>query len=87
MNVCYFFVADVRERGHVIIKYCPTDVMIGDFFTKPLGGNKFRRFCNIIMNCECDDYGVVDVDTIMRDHYERVCDMMMSPQFPEHQKT
>lgn len=74
MNIRYFFVADIRERGHVIIKYCPTDAMIGDFFTKPLGGNKFRRFRNIIMNCERDDYGVVDMDTIMRDHYKRVCD-------------
>jgi len=74
MNIRYFFIADVRERGCDIIKYCPTDAMIDDFFTKPLGGHKFRCFRNIIMNCERDDYGVVDVDTIMRDHYERVRD-------------
>lgn len=42
MNIRYFFIADCVERQHVTIKYCPTDLMIGDFFTKPLGGAKFR---------------------------------------------
>jgi hypothetical protein len=46
--------------------------MIGDFFTKPLGGAKFRRFRNIIMNCDVDDYGPVDVDELMKAHYKRV---------------
>jgi hypothetical protein len=41
MNIKYFFVADCQQRNVVIITYCPTDEMIGDFFTKPLGGAKF----------------------------------------------
>lgn len=44
MNIRYFFVADVLRRKHITIEYCPTDEMIGDFFTKRLGGAKFRRF-------------------------------------------
>jgi len=62
------------KHGQIIIKYCPTDAIIGDFFTKPLGGNKVRRFRNIIMNCDRDDYGPVDVDEIMKDHYQRIGD-------------
>ena len=50
INIRYFFVANVIEQKHLTLKYCPTDKMIGDFFTKPVGGAKFRRFCNIIMN-------------------------------------
>ena len=41
MNTRYFFVADVVKLQHVTIEYYPTDNMIGDFFTKPVRGEKF----------------------------------------------
>ena len=41
MNIRYFFVSDCQQRGHVMLWYCPTDEMIGDLFTKPLGRAKF----------------------------------------------
>jgi hypothetical protein len=72
MNIIYFFVADVQARNQVIVTYCPTDEMIGDFFTKPLGGSKFSRFRDIIMNCDVDDYGPVNVDELMAAHFNRV---------------
>ena len=72
MNIRYFFVGDCIQRGHIIVKHCPTDEMIGDFFTKPLGGAKFRRFRNIIMNCSHDDYGPVDVDALIAAHHRRI---------------
>eukprot|EP00804_Cyclotella_cryptica_P027764 CCRYP_009202-RA/>CCRYP_009202-RA protein AED:0.72 eAED:0.12 QI:0/-1/0/1/-1/1/1/0/1137 len=72
MNIRYFFVADCKDRGHVTIRYCPTDEMIGDFFTKPLGGAKFRRFRNIIMNCDHDEYGAVDMGALMSEHQKRI---------------
>ncbi len=47
--------------------------MIGNFFTKPLGGGvKFRRFRNIIMNCSFDEHGPVDVDEIMAVHRQKM---------------
>ena len=72
MNTRYFFVADCVKRRQIEIRYCPTDAMIGDFFTKPLGGAKFRRFRNIIMNCSEDEHGTVDVDEIMATHFKTV---------------
>ena len=42
--------------------------MIGDFFTKPLGGAKFRRFRNIIMNITYDEYGPVKIDELTGIH-------------------
>ena len=46
--------------------------MIGDFFTKPVGGAKFRCFRNIIMNVSHDEYGPVDVDELMAIHNEKM---------------
>ena len=72
MNIRYFFVADVQKRKHITITHCPTDEMIGDFFTKPLGGAKFRRFRNIIMNISHDEHGPVDADELTALHNERM---------------
>ena len=72
MNIRYFFVGDVAKRQYITINYCPTDEMIGDFFTKPVGGAKFRRFRNIIMNISHDEYGPVDVDALMIVHNEKM---------------
>ena len=45
-----FFVADVLRRKHLTIEYCPTDEMIGNFFTKPLEPSRFFSLRNVIMN-------------------------------------
>lgn len=76
MNIRYFFVADVIKRNHIKLVYCPTDEMIGDFFTKPLGGAKFRRFRNIIMNLDHDEYGTVNVDELMEIHQQKIAKRM-----------
>ena len=44
MNIRYFFITDQVEKGNATIEHCPTDVMVGDFMTKPLQGTKFREF-------------------------------------------
>jgi hypothetical protein len=43
LNIRYFFLTDQVEKGNVTIVYCPTDDMVGDFHTKPLQGEKFRK--------------------------------------------
>ena len=50
INIRYFFVKDRNEKGEINIEYCPTDIMIADFYTKPLQGKKFLDFRNMIMN-------------------------------------
>ena len=49
LNIRYFFITDQVEKGNADIEYCGTDDMIGDFFTKPLQGEKFRKFRDSIM--------------------------------------
>ena len=46
--------------------------MISDFFTKPLGGAKFRRLRNIIMNVDFDEQGKVEMDAIMQIHQQKM---------------
>jgi hypothetical protein len=50
LNIRMFFVADQKAKGHIDIKYCPTDLMIGGYMTKPLSGKKFENFRQQIMN-------------------------------------
>jgi hypothetical protein len=49
INIRYFFITDQIEKGNVEVQYCPTNLMIGDFFTKPLQGKKFENFRDIIL--------------------------------------
>eukprot|EP00559_Dactyliosolen_fragilissimus_P000204 CAMPEP_0184874530 /NCGR_PEP_ID=MMETSP0580-20130426/42450_1 /TAXON_ID=1118495 /ORGANISM="Dactyliosolen fragilissimus" /LENGTH=176 /DNA_ID=CAMNT_0027377561 /DNA_START=3172 /DNA_END=3702 /DNA_ORIENTATION=- len=52
MNIKYFFITDQIKQGTVKIHHCPTEDMVGDFFTKPLQGKNFYRFKNIIMGVD-----------------------------------
>eukprot|EP00978_Attheya_sp_CCMP212_P004815 scaffold10602_cov56-Attheya_sp.AAC.1 len=50
MNIRYFFITDHIKNKELVVKWCPTQEMIGDFFTKPLQGNQFKKFRDLIMN-------------------------------------
>ena len=49
LNIRYFFLTYQVNKGNLVIEYCPTDDMIGDYMTKPLQGNKFIKFKKAIM--------------------------------------
>ena len=49
IDIRYFFIKDVLKRENIDIEYCPTGIMIADFFTKPLQGNLFKKLRDIIM--------------------------------------
>ena len=52
INVRYFFIKDRVASGEVTIKYCPTEMMLADPFTKSLQGAAFRKFRALIMNVD-----------------------------------
>jgi hypothetical protein len=52
MNIRYFFIADRVKAGDLQIKHCPTEEMIGDFFTKPLQGVQFYKLHDDIINVD-----------------------------------
>jgi hypothetical protein len=49
LNIRYYFLTNQVEKGNVMIEYCPTTQMIGDFMSKPLQGKQFREFREKIM--------------------------------------
>ena len=49
IDIKYFFVKDSVDKEEIKIEYCPTEIMLADFFTKPSQGNLFRFFRDIIM--------------------------------------
>ena len=52
INVRYFFVVDRVKKKELQIRYCPTEMMIADFFTKALQGKLFHKMRGIIMGYE-----------------------------------
>ena len=60
IEIRFFFVTDNVEKGTLSIEYCPTNDMVGDFFTKPLQGSNIIKFRSIIL-------GVFDQEPIMTD--------------------
>jgi len=52
INIRYFFVTDRIQNGEMSVKYCPTGIMLADYFTKALQGTPFKTFRDLIMNCD-----------------------------------
>ena len=52
MAVRYFFVTDRINAKEVRAEYCPTDMMIADYFTKALQGKQFRLLRDHILNIQ-----------------------------------
>ena len=49
MSNRYFWIKDRLSSEGITIKYCPTEKMMADFFTKPLLGSLFRKFRDVIL--------------------------------------
>ena len=50
LNIQYFYVVDQTAKGHIDIRYCPTDKMIRDYMKNPLHRAKFDKFWQQIMH-------------------------------------
>ena len=49
IDIRHFFLKDRIENKEFVVKYCPTELMVADFFTKPLQGNLFMKLNAVIM--------------------------------------
>ena len=59
MNIWYFYVTEQIKKKAIHVTHCPTEEMVGDFFTKPLQGSLFIKMCNYIMGSEEPGYQVL----------------------------
>jgi hypothetical protein len=65
VEVCQFFLRDLKEDGLIVIKWIPTDVNSSNIFTKNLYGPLFEKHSKVMVNeDEYIQYGgdKVDVD-------------------------
>ena len=60
IEIKYFWVKDRVDRKEIRIQYCPTWLMLADYFTKALQGSLFVKYRNIIM-------GYTHIDEILCD--------------------
>ena len=51
-GIRYFWVVDRLEKELVEIEYCPTGMMLVDFFTKPLQRSLFRKMRDVVMGLQ-----------------------------------
>ena len=56
INIWYLFITDRVNNGEVSVVWCPTGGMIGDYMTKPLQGDMFRKLRDQIMVVIIDAY-------------------------------
>ena len=59
INIRYFSITDRVKNKEIEIHHCPTEEMLGDFYTKPLQGSLYVKFRNRILGiteAECIEY-------------------------------
>ena len=49
IHVRYFFIKDRLSSEDIEVIFCPTEIMLADFFTKPLQGSLFRRLRDVVL--------------------------------------
>jgi hypothetical protein len=49
IDIRYFFIKDVIKRENIDIQHCRTNIMLADYYTKPLQGSLFKKMRDIIM--------------------------------------
>ena len=61
VDIRYFFMKDRIDKGQFKVEYCPTELMIADFFTKPLQGGLFKRLSEVVM-------GEIDIASFLKQY-------------------
>ena len=52
ISIRFYFITDRIQKGDLVIEHYSTDDRVTDYFTKPLQGEKIRKFRKLIMNLQ-----------------------------------
>ncbi len=52
VDIRYFYIKDLIDRGVVSLSHCVSEGMLGDFLTKPIQGRRFQILRDIILNID-----------------------------------
>lgn len=75
ITIKYFWVTDRIEDGNIVVQYCPTTQMIADFMSKPVQGQLFQTFRNVIMgwaHISCVFKGYIHPKEHVKDSKEKI---------------
>ena len=71
IDIRYFFIKDLVDKNFLKIKYCPTEQMLADFFTKLLQGKLFHRLRAVVMGWEpiqtLQSFGILSTEERVED--------------------
>ena len=70
MNIRYFKVTEQVKKKAIHVTHCPTEEMVGDFFTKPLQGSLFVKMRNYIMGSEEPGYQVLPRSVLRKHNFD-----------------
>ncbi len=48
IDIKYFFIHQYIESGEVVVRHCPTNMMLADVLTKPMSGKQFNALLHAI---------------------------------------
>ena len=82
IDIKYFWVKNRIDDKEVEIEYCPTTLMLGDYFTKPLQGNLFRRFRSVIMGHTHINDLLGDEDFPLKERVEKMHNIVIKNSSP-----
>ena len=82
IDIKYFWVKNRIDDKEVEIEYCPTTLMLGDYFTKPLQGNLFRRFRSVIMGHTHINDLLGDEDFPLKERVEKMHNIVIKKSSP-----
>ena len=72
VDIKYFWVKYHVNKGLVRIKYCPTTLMLADYFTKELQIQLFRRFRDVIMGYTHINDLLLDKEFLLKERVEKL---------------
>ena len=52
IDIRYFFIKNRSDTDNINVLYCPTGEILADLYTKPLQGNLFQKFRDVIMGLQ-----------------------------------
>ena len=55
INIRYYFIKDQIDKEEVDVIHCPPDVLVMDYFIKPMQGSMFIRLRGTIIGLTCFD--------------------------------
>ena len=79
---------DRVDSEGLTIRYCPTDIMLADFFTKALQGNLFRKFKDIILGYLHTKSLLTDMSSSPEERVGKQvkCDSASGPEWASHRR-